>query len=61
MRVQGIITRIGGQKFEAARRALGELYSDVRGHKPATVSDADVIEYMARGPGGTRKYLERER
>ena len=61
IRVQGIITKIGGTKFEAARSQLSQLYFDVHGAWPKTVSDADVIEYMARGFAGTRSYLESER
>jgi hypothetical protein len=61
VRVQGLITKTGGAKFELARRALGDLYSEVYGVRPTTVSDADVIEYMARGKDGTRAYLEAER
>lgn len=58
VRVQGIITKIGGVKFEAAREQLGLLYFRVRGENATVVSDADVIEYMARGAAETRKYLE---
>lgn len=60
-RVQAIITKQGGQRFEKARKALASLYSEVMGTRPATVSDADVVEYMARGVDGTREYLEKSR
>lgn len=52
-RVQGVITKIGSEKFEAARGKLGKLAKRDRQH----VSDADTIEYLARGEADTRKYL----
>jgi len=58
VRIQGLITKTGGAKFERMRRALALLYTEVVGTKPATVSDADVIEYMARGHDDTIAYLE---
>lgn len=59
VRVQGIITKTGGQKFESERKALATLYEAILGRAPTGVSDADVIEYMARGGVDTRRYLER--
>ena len=44
-RVQGVITRDGARAFERRRRDLATL---VR-RKAADISDADVIEYLARG------------
>jgi hypothetical protein len=61
IRVQGIITRAGGHRFEVAARRLERLYRDVVGAKPATISDADVIEYLARGDDDTRAYLEAQK
>ena len=61
LQVHGIITKIGGQRFERARRQLGRLFFEVYGRDPTTVSDADVIEYLARGRDETERYLEHER
>lgn len=55
MRVQGNLTKIGGQCFEQARGRLKKLYRSVIGTNPKTVSDADTIEYLARGEDDTRK------
>lgn len=52
-RVQGYISQAGSKQFELARRRLGVLAQwDVK-----NVSDADTIEYLARGDEETRKYL----
>lgn len=59
VRVQGIITKTGGQMFETQRRKLSALYAAIMRRRPATVSDADVIEYMARGDGLTALYLRK--
>lgn len=54
-RVQGIITKIGKTAFEDARVKLALL-----AHRPPDrVSDADTIEYLARGERETKKYLQR--
>jgi hypothetical protein len=50
-RVQGVLTADGSKHFEKHRKALAKL----AGRK--TVSDADVIEYLARGEENTRAYL----
>lgn len=52
-RVQGDITPIGSSAFEAARRRVGKLAGVEYEH----VSDADTIEYLARGEKATRLYL----
>lgn len=52
-RVQGVITPVGSTRFELARIALAKLAGREREH----VSDADVIEYLARGEKNTRDYL----
>lgn len=52
-RIQGIITKRGGECFEGARRELAQL---VR-REPPQISDGDVIEFLARGKGNTRDYL----
>lgn len=56
-RVQGILTRPGLKHFEEQRKALGALYKAVMEREAVTVSDADTIEYLARGQLETRKYL----
>lgn len=56
-RVQGQLTPKGQQAFDVAREQLLRLYHSVMGHKPSTVSDADTIEFLARGPAETRVYL----
>lgn len=57
--VHGIITKAGARRFEDRRKDLSELYQQVHGQRPTTVSDADVIEFMARGYDNTRDYLEK--
>jgi hypothetical protein len=57
-RLQGVITRDGSKAFERERRRLARLYRDITGQAPTVVSDADVIEYLARGEADTRGYLE---
>lgn len=52
-RVNGVITDDGHACFEEQRAALGRLL----GWEAARVSDADVVEYMARGEKRARKYL----
>jgi len=57
VRVQGILTQTGGACFEQARTRLKALHRQVVGEPPRTVSDADVIEYLARGEKNTAGYL----
>jgi hypothetical protein len=54
-RVQGGLTPVGTSRFEGARKRLAKLV----GRDPEFVSDADVIEYLARGESATRLYLEK--
>lgn len=58
VRVQGIITAVGGAAFEKHRERARGLYRRVMGQEPSVVSDADVIEYLARGPTDTLHYLQ---
>lgn len=58
VRVQGILTKAAGKKFDQARKALEKLVVEVRGEAPTVVSDSDVIEFLARGEKDTREYLE---
>lgn len=57
VRYQGIVTSLGARKLEEHRARLRALYRSVKGHDPSVVSDADVIEFLARGDEDTRKYL----
>jgi hypothetical protein len=52
-RVQGVITPAGSRRFEIARSKLAKL----AGREVEQVSDADVIEFLARGEANTREYL----
>jgi hypothetical protein len=52
-RVQGNITPVGSRRFEQARARLGKL----AGREKEQVSDADVIEYLARGERDTIAYI----
>lgn len=56
-RYQAWLTDIGRIKFEEARESLGQMYNQVLGRKPVSVSDADTIEFLSRGTGETIKYL----
>lgn len=53
-RVQALISKRGGKQFELARRCLAVLAK----REPKHVSDADVVEYLARGEEETRLYIE---
>lgn len=53
-RVQGVLTPAGSKAFEAARGRLARMTA----REPEQVSDADTIEYLARGEIATRKHLE---
>lgn len=56
-RVNGILSHAGAVAFEQARKRLRELYREIVGHQPGSVSDGDCVEYLARGPDETRRYL----
>lgn len=57
VRIQGVLTKEGGKAFERQRENLARLYTRVVGHAPTSISDADVVEFLARGEGETRRYL----
>jgi hypothetical protein len=58
-RYQGWVTDIGRQRFEHARDHLADLAAKyLGGFAPASISDADVIEYLARGDADARRYLK---
>lgn len=44
-RVQGLLTKVGADAFRSQRRILATLTK----RRVRDVSDADVIEYLARG------------
>lgn len=52
-RVQGVMTKAGTRAFANARKRLATLAD----REPENVSDADVIEFMARGEAETVLYL----
>lgn len=54
-RVQGLLTPQGAERFEAARKRLVRL-AKVNGLNVSKASDADVIEYLARGESNTVYY-----
>lgn len=51
------LTITGSKRFEFHRRRLAKL----AGWDTEKVSDADTVEFMARGEVGTMKYLEAKR
>ncbi len=57
-RVQGVLTGDGWREFEMQSTRLSLLYREIMGRLPATVSHADVIEFLARGEDKTRRYLK---
>lgn len=61
-RLQGIITDRGMEAFEKARARLQRLYARIMG-RPLLPhpSDADTIEYLARGSSETRTELFKRR
>lgn len=56
VRVQGMISKAGAVAFEQRRQQLAKL----AGWDPKKVSDADVIDYLARGEVATKLYLKGE-
>lgn len=54
-RVQGVLTKTATQLFERARRRLAEI----SGWDWGRCSDADVIEFLARGEADTRAYFKK--
>ena len=60
-KVHALITKFGKRAFETRRQQLARLYREVMGEDAPRVSDADVIEFLARGELRTRQYFEHER
>lgn len=54
-RVQGLLTSEGFEHFEAARARLAKLAK----REVDDTSDADTIEYLARGDANTKAYLKK--
>lgn len=54
VRVQGLISKAGAEAFEQRRQQLGKL----SGWDAKKISDADTIEYLARGEIRTKLYLK---
>lgn len=52
-RFQGVLTPAGSRRFELARVRLAKLVS----RDPEQVSDADVVEFLARGDKDSKAYL----
>lgn len=59
-RVVGFLSVEGRAAFERERKRLGMLYQEIMGRE-ISVSDADTIEYLARGASKTRTYLNAQR
>ena len=59
--VHGFITRFGKRAFDRQRVQLGRLYLAVTGRRAPRISDADVIEFLARGDANTRAFFQGER
>ncbi len=55
-RVVGFLSVEGRASFERERKRLGMMYHEITGRE-ISVSDADTIEYLARGAAKTRHYL----
>ena len=55
-KVQGIISLEGARRFELARTRLAQL----AGWQERTVSDADTIEFLARGEHNAVAYLKQK-
>jgi hypothetical protein len=59
LRVSGTLSPKGMSRFELARHQLRELYREILKHPPlGATSDGDVIEFLCRGEGETRRLLE---
>lgn len=56
VRVQGMISTMGSTCFEERRKQLAKL----TGWDAKKISDADVIEFLARGDVSTKLYLKGE-
>lgn len=62
-RVQAVITQEGGRAFEKCRGYLASVYTRIM-QAPVPepgVSDADVVEFLARGEKNTVGYLRKKK
>ena len=57
-RYQGNLTKIGSREFETMRRRAQILFHAVTGFE-VKASDADTIEFLARGEADAKDYWER--
>ena len=60
-RLQGIITKTGARQFKVHTARLRALFQEVMGRPAGSCSQADVVEFLARGEADTRAYLEGRR
>ena len=61
-RVQAPLTDVGRVEFERGRTALAALYKHIMGRPwGRRITDADTIEYLARGVDKTTRYLGKRR
>lgn len=58
-RIQAIVTRDGRRAFDRRRAALARLWTEVTGRFAVGISDADTVEYLARGEAATEDYIRR--
>ena len=52
-----LMTKTGGRFFNARRKELAQFHHAVTGRHFKHPSDADVVEFMARGLWNTETYL----
>lgn len=57
VRIQGVLTKRGARAFEQSRKALAKVYELETGRQPPRISDADVVEYLARGEAETAEQI----
>ena len=60
-RFQGVLTKEGGREFEKQRKRLRLVCREVMGRAPTRVSDANTVEFLARGELPTRTYLKMQK
>jgi hypothetical protein len=58
VRIQGVLTKQGGRAFEQSRKALAKVFQLETGRKAPAISDADVVEYLARGEAATVEAIQ---
>lgn len=58
-RIQGVISKAGARAFDQARKRLSVIAFAAIGWR-GPVSDAAVIDYLARGSDATVKFFEKK-